>query len=214
MKLYLVRHGETDGNRERRYIGRTDCPLNDAGRAQATELGAKLSSTPFHAVISSPMQRTRETAELILAGTAHSTEAEHRPPRVPMQTDDRLAELHFGTWEGLTFEEVARQDRERIYAWYDDPWDLAPPEGESLQAMDARLTEWVEETLCCRNRQLPPNLLLVSHGGPLRWLLAKYLYRDTTEFARIALSPGQLVVCTVSDNGTRWKLEKGAISQR
>ncbi|MBM4397717.1 MAG: histidine phosphatase family protein [Deltaproteobacteria bacterium] len=89
--VHLVRHGETDWNRENRFQGRRDVPLNDAGRAQAVKVAAALADRPLAAVRSSALSRARETAERIAEGRG-----------IEVVVDDRLAEMDFGDWEGLT----------------------------------------------------------------------------------------------------------------
>src|SRR3954467_9265903 len=90
--LYLLRHGETDWNRDgNRYAGRTDVPLSDRGREQARAVATTLASVPFSAIYCSTLQRSRETAEIIAA--SHN---------LPVVADPRLIEIDFGTWEGLT----------------------------------------------------------------------------------------------------------------
>ena len=89
MKLYLIRHGETDYNKQKRNQGRIDIPLNEYGRELAVKTKAGLADIPFSLCLSSPLVRARETAELILEG---------RP--VPIFTDRRIIEMAFGVWEG------------------------------------------------------------------------------------------------------------------
>ena len=90
MKLYLLRHGRTLWNEEGRLQGRTDVPLSEEGRRSALAAGAALGNVSFDAAFSSPLQRARETAELILQGK-----------NVLIQTDARLIELSFGAAEGM-----------------------------------------------------------------------------------------------------------------
>ena len=181
MKLILVRHGETEGNRLRQYIGRTDLPLNETGCQQAMEAGAKLRAFSFTKAYHSPSLRTRQTVELILQGR-----------NVERVADERLCELDFGKWDGLTYDEIERRDREHVYAWYDDPWQVAPPEGETLAALDARVTSWLDDVSA--QHQPGDTLLVVAHGGPLRWLLASYAECDPSRFASVKIGPGEHVI--------------------
>src|SRR5213076_218915 len=89
--LLLARHGETDWNREGRWQGWADPPLNAAGRAQAHELAEQLRSVPFDAVYSSDLRRAHETAEIVAA-----------PHAVPVVADLGLREIDVGSWSGLT----------------------------------------------------------------------------------------------------------------
>ena len=85
MKLYLIRHGETDWNRVRRLQGQADIPLNEFGRSLAQKTAAGLKDVPFDLCISSRLKRAYETAEIILDGR-----------EVPIITDDRIIEMAFG----------------------------------------------------------------------------------------------------------------------
>ena len=93
--ILLARHGETDWNREGRWQGWADAPLNDTGRAQARELAEQLRSTPFDAVYSSDLSRAHETAEIVAA-----------PHGVPVISDAGLREIDVGSWSGLTRAEL------------------------------------------------------------------------------------------------------------
>src|SRR5688500_12459146 len=96
--LYLLRHGETEWNREgNRYCGRTDVPLSPVGREQARLVAAVLRDVPFAAVCCSTLRRSRETAEIIAAGRD-----------LPVVADPRLMERNFGAWEGKTPVEIER----------------------------------------------------------------------------------------------------------
>src|SRR5438132_1605088 len=95
MRLLLVSHAQTDWNVEGRFQGQTDIPLNSYGRLQARKLQQRLASTPLDAIVASDLSRARETAEIVAA--AHGK---------PVRTDRRLRELHFGSWEGLTYSEI------------------------------------------------------------------------------------------------------------
>src|SRR5262245_713293 len=92
--LVLVRHGQTDWNREERFQGQLDIPLNDAGRAQAETLKQHLGGICFDAAYSSPLRRAYETAEII-AGDLR------------VFTDARLTEIHHGSWQGKTRQDIA-----------------------------------------------------------------------------------------------------------
>src|SRR5690625_4947170 len=90
LKVYLLRHGQTDMNADRnRYCGRTDAQLTELGRSQAKGAGDMLRSIDFAAVFASPLQRSGKTAELLDLS-------------LPVQVDERLIELDFGGWEGMT----------------------------------------------------------------------------------------------------------------
>jgi alpha-ribazole phosphatase len=223
MRLILVRHGETDANRLRQYVGRTDVLLNEVGREQAKKAAQQvanlnlyvpqvrnLGSLPhltIHKAIHSPYERTTETAVLIMRHLTNGDEL-----RTDFwATDNRLAELHFGDWEGLTYEQAEQQDRGRLWAWYDDPWNTTPPNGESLRELARRVAGWVAEIVGDADWQ-QKTLLIVSHGGPLRWFLAEYVLRDREQFHALKWEPGQVVVC--SHEAGVWTLEEREVQRQ
>jgi 2,3-bisphosphoglycerate-dependent phosphoglycerate mutase len=146
--LYVVRHGETDWNRERRVQGHTDIPLNDEGRRQALQLAKELSETQFDAAHSSDLSRAVETATIVV-GT--------RPLVVAREPD--LREKHFGTWEGLTDKVI----HERFPEAKDGPWG----DGETTAAMDRRIMETLTRIATSNPER---SVLVVTHGGPIRAL--------------------------------------------
>ena len=126
--LYLVRHGETEWNRQRRMQGRLDSPLTPEGRAHARMNGQLLARETVGQMIVSPLGRTRETAELILEGCD-----------IPVTYDARLVERHCGEWEGLTIDEIADQYPDEWAARSLDPFHHRPPAGENLPDMLLRI---------------------------------------------------------------------------
>ena len=136
--LLLVRHGETDWNAGRRWQGHTDVPLNARGRAQAAALAEELAADPPSAIYTSDLSRARETAEIV--GTQLG---------VPVILEPRLREIHVGSREGLTAEEVG--DRE---------WDGEPHAEHGVRVLAA-----VRDVAAAH-----PNgrVLVVAHGGSLR----------------------------------------------
>jgi probable phosphoglycerate mutase len=114
--LLLLRHGETAWTRERRVIGRQPVPLSEAGRSQSRAAAGMLQSFAPRQVVTSPLARARETAEIVAAALA-----------CPLAVDDDLAELDFGRWEGRTYDEL-RTDPAYL-AFARRPAVSAPPGG-------------------------------------------------------------------------------------
>jgi probable phosphoglycerate mutase len=143
--LLLARHGETDWNRDGRWQGWADPPLNDTGRAQARALAEQLRGTPFDAVYSSDLLRARETAEIVGA-----------PHGVPIRVEVDLREIDIGSWSGLTRAEIEERfpDGER-------------PDGETRPQHAARVLAAVERIA---RENLGRRVLIVTHGGTLRTL--------------------------------------------
>lgn len=155
MRLYLVRHGETQGNQERRYLGWEDLPLTPLGEAQAGALAARLAGEPLTGIWSSDLSRARTTAEAIAARHA-----------LPIQIAPSLRETNFGDWSGLTYDEIAQQAPAALWDWIGDPERHAPPGGE-------RLGDLRQRVLTALPRQ--DGALVVTHGGVIQALLSAWL---------------------------------------
>jgi broad specificity phosphatase PhoE len=162
--ILLARHGETDWNRDYRFQGHADPPLNDAGRAQAVDLSAALASEELAAVYSSPLRRAFETAEVVAAARALE------PVAV-----EALREVDVGSWQGLTRAEVERRFPEQYARWLDhgQGWD----DGESYEEMGDRVVAALLELAEAHDGE---RILAVTHGGPIRAALA---FADSTTHA-------------------------------
>lgn len=117
-RFFLVRHGETVWNRERKYQGQSDIPLTDEGRIQAEKLSERLKNEEIDIIYSSNLKRAVETAEII----AVNHESEVRP--TPL-----MRELNFGVWEGMTFEQVTQSWPQEYEEWRCDPHNQKPLKG-------------------------------------------------------------------------------------
>lgn len=150
-EILLARHGETDWNIERRVQGHTDRPLNATGLEQARVLAAQLAHEPLVAIYASDLLRARDTA--VIVAEQHGLD---------VRLDPDLREKHFGTWEGLTDIEIRRRF----------------PDAARGRWGDAETTEMVAERAVgaidrIRERHPYGSVLAVSHGGPLRAILAR-----------------------------------------
>jgi phosphoserine phosphatase len=135
LRLLLVRHGETDWNRQGRFQGQIDVPLNATGQQQAAQVGEFLSPVEIDFAISSPMLRPRETAEKIL---------QHHP-QVALQLWSDLQEISHGTWEGKLEAEVEQRYPGELQRWRESPAQVQMPEGENLQQVWERaIAAWTE----------------------------------------------------------------------
>ncbi len=163
MNIFVIRHGETDWNKQFRLQGRTEIPLNDTGRAQAqkTAEGLKAQGIFFDAVYASPLCRAVETAE-ILSGF----------PREKIRTDERIIELSFGKAEGTT--PADRRNNPAligINAFFQSPNEYIAEDGaESLQHALKRTADfWESEIKSLESTH--KNVLVATHGGTLQALL-------------------------------------------
>jgi broad specificity phosphatase PhoE/ribonuclease HI len=155
-RFLLLRHGQTELSGERRYSGRGDVPLTDLGVRQAKAAGARLAQLDFAAVISSPLNRARQTAAEV-AGAAG----------LEVDLHDGLVETDFGDWERLTFLEASERDPELHRRWLGDA-DVPPPRGESFAAVHNRVRATRDELL---ERYPGQTVVLVSHVTPIKSLL-------------------------------------------
>jgi broad specificity phosphatase PhoE len=189
--IYFIRHGETDWNAEARLQGQRDIPLNDFGRVQAEEAGARLRGLVrrLHDLdyIASPLSRTRETMERMRAALSLDPAA--------YLTDDRLRELSFGDWEGFTWKEIRVRAPEGAAARERDKWGFVPPGGESY-AMLARRVAPVFEALA-------RDTVVVSHGGVARAYLALIGAVAREKAPRVDIWQGRILVFD-PDGGYAW----------
>jgi len=160
MKLYLVRHGETDWNKTRRIQGQADIPLNEFGRSLAVKTAAGLRGIPFAVCFCSPLGRAVETAGLIIAGRD-----------VPVIKDERIAEMAFGEWEGKCCSKEGWELPERFQAFFNDPVNYEPAEGgEDFAAVRARVGDFL--SWLSRQREYEgKNILIATHGAALAGML-------------------------------------------
>jgi probable phosphoglycerate mutase len=133
IRLLLVRHGETQWNREGRFQGQIDVPLNEQGRHQAHQAADFLKLLPLDAAVSSPMARPRETAEIILQHHTHLT----------LNLQDGLREISHGLWEGKLEAEIDQAYPNLLKQWQTQPQVVQMPEGENLQQVwDRAIATW------------------------------------------------------------------------
>jgi phosphoserine phosphatase len=178
MKLYLVRHGVTSYNKEDRFQGRIDIPLDDDGKAQAESLGERFrdevrkGGEHFAGIYSSPLTRTQETAEPIAKALG-----------ITQQKDPGLIELGMGEWEGKTKTEVLQyKDADGIPLLKKcsaDPLHNPMPGGETLQEVDSRVTSSLEKII---KSHLPQeSAVIVTHGGAIAVVLCHVLGKSLSE---------------------------------
>jgi probable phosphoglycerate mutase len=151
--LIFIRHGETDWNVEGRLQGQRDVPLNDTGRAQARRNGIAIKDAMPEAAAfdfaASPLSRSRETMAIVRAAMGLPPEA--------YAIDDRLKELTFGAWEGLTDEDLRVISPDLLAARARDKWGFVPPDGESYRVLSERVANWLADIV--------RPTFAVSHGG-------------------------------------------------
>ena len=188
--IYYVRHGQTDWNAELRFQGRQDIPLNDTGRAQASENGRKLARLlpDVNGVdfISSPLSRTRETMARIRSEMSLDPDHYHQ--------ESRLIEVCYGDLEGTTQPEMKEADRERYYYRKQNPWTFRPIDGESHQDVLGRVRDW--------HGSLKQDCVVVAHGAVGRVLRYHLLDLDPTDAAKFPFPQDR--ICVIQRGKESW----------
>lgn len=189
--IYYIRHGETAWNAQGRFQGSQDIPLNELGRAQAVASGEILSrllardgrdaaSLPY---VASPLGRARLTMELARGAL--------RLPPADYRVDDRLREIGYGQWEGLTLPEMELNDAVTFASRQVDKWGVAAPSGESYASVTLRVRDWFDS--------LSVDTVAVAHGGTMRALMVALGVATPLQAADTPI--GQGVVYVFRDGG-------------
>jgi len=187
-RVILVRHGETESSRERRFAGATDVDLTDYGREQARALAQRLRQVRIDVMHVSPLGRCLQTAEPI-------TEVTGRKATVV----DDLRECHFGEWENLTLAEVVESWQDDLQRWAGDE-SVAPPGGECWLDLGTRLSAWWDEAV---KRYEGRTVLAITHGGPIL-SLARYVTKAPREaMDTFLVETGSVSLIQVSNGRTR-----------
>jgi alpha-ribazole phosphatase len=175
-RVYLVRHGETEWNTIMKAQGHSDVPLSDAGRRQADCLGKRLATEKFKGLYASDLKRARETAAII------SKHQQHNCPAI--ETLPELRELNFGEWEGMTMQEVAALFNDDLKRWWENPVSVRIPGGETMGELADRCLGALKQIV---RRHNGGNVLIVTHGGPIRTITASVLEMDLNKYWRLQM---------------------------
>ena len=167
MKIYMVRHGETAWNTEKRVQGQTDTELNDCGRKLAIKTGEALRDIDFDIVYSSPLKRAYETAQLIIGNK-----------ECVINKDERIKEISLGSYEGMTCDFSAKTENPpEFLKFFKTPLEYKPDKnGESIEIFIKRLESFLLEILYNPTLQ-DKTVLVVSHGAAIRGML-NYLKKN------------------------------------
>jgi probable phosphoglycerate mutase len=183
--IVFIRHGETDWNREFRFQGQRDIPLNDHGRRQAERNGRAIASVLAEGgwqLVSSPLARALETMRLVLKAAGE--------PNLPFDTDPVLKEVNYGEWEGLTLAEIHEQFPEGSKARDADKWHYAPTNGESYSMLSDRIEAWLQT--------LDQPTFVVAHGGVLRALMYLLAGLPAHDAPHLAVPQDRIILFTES----------------
>jgi len=182
-----VRHGETAWNAGLKFQGHTDVPLSQRGIEQAGSLARRLNNRKFTAFYASDLTRAIETAEIVAV-----------PHGMTVEPVPALREVNFGSWEGLTFKEIKERFTELAQRWWDNPMDIPVPEGETLAELALRVNgavRWIVE-----HHLDGQEVVVVSHGGPIRTIIATVLGMDLNYYWRLRLDNACLNIIDFSSS--------------
>jgi len=186
--LYFLRHGQTAFSRENAFCGSTDPELTHAGLEMAQAFATAYRSTPWSAIFSSPMQRTRATAKPLCEGLG-----------MELELRDGLKEINYGKWEGLTVETVSRDYHDDYIRWSADPAWYPPNGGELAVAIASRAMLVIEEI---KQRYSSGNVLIVSHKATIRIMLCSLLGIDVGRFRyRLGCPVGSVSIVEFGSHG-------------
>jgi probable phosphomutase (TIGR03848 family) len=185
--VILLRHGRTTANTGGVLAGWTPgVQLDETGAAQAQAVGERLAKVPLAAVVSSPLERCRQTAAAVVAGRD-----------VEVQSDDRLGEARYGDWTGRTLKELVKEPLWKVVQQHPSAAVFPGAEGEGLAQTQVRAVAAVREW----NAKLGPEAvwLACSHGDVIKAILADALGLHLDQFQRIVVDPASISVVTYTE---------------
>ena len=184
--VLLVRHGRTSANASGVLAGRTPgVRLDDVGKRQAADLGTRMAGLPIAAIVSSPLERCRQTAGALASALSAS---------VQVTTDKRLTECGYGDWTGRSLKDLAKEPLWKVVQG--QPSAVEFPGGESMRAMQARALDAVRHYDSAVTESHGPGALwvAVSHGDVIKAILADAAGSHLDSFQRIVVDPGSVSV--------------------
>lgn len=171
MEIYMIRHGETQWNKEKRLQGRADIPLNEYGIHLAEVTAHALQSIPFTKIYTSPLSRARETARIL----AHNR-------TVKLIEDERLIEMAFGEGEGVGFDSIYTQPELEVYEFIYNPENYIPPVGgETFEQLYSRCADFIHQVVLPQEKTCD-YMMIVAHGALIRGLIHCINGRPTRDF--------------------------------
>jgi len=161
-KLILIRHGETEWNRLRKYMGRSDIGLNARGKSQAARARRSLKKEKIDTIYSSDKKRAMSTARIIFGDR-------------PIEVKKGLREMELGGWEGLTYDMCMKKYGKVYQSWLNDPFHTKIPGGESMKDFAKRVMTSVKK-IASKNEN--KTVAIVTHGGPIGIILKNIMKTD------------------------------------
>lgn len=172
MKIYMIRHGETNWNQENRLQGKTDIPLNENGISLARQAAERFAAVDFDLAYTSPLLRARQTAETILEGR-----------NVPVYEEKRIEEIGFGEYEGMVYTKTYSDiPDERFSYFFMKPEAYQPATGgERIEELLEREEDFLRELFANQNLQ-DKTILISTHGAALAGLLSVIKKNEVKDF--------------------------------
>ena len=191
--IYLVRHGQTLWNIEKRFQGHSDSPLTETGRNQAIGAGQKLADRPLSHAYASPSPRTMETARLVL-GKRNLT----------ITQEPRLREIYLGPLEGVTYDDALKSHPKAAKAFWERPHLFNVEGAENAQQVQTRVVESLGEIAKAHPGE---SLLVVSHGVAIKTALAWFMGHDISKLHEVALPENGSITTLTLSNGS-WNVQR------
>ena len=190
--VILVRHGRTAANATGVLAGWTPgISLDDKGREQAVAVAARLAVVPLTAVVTSPLERTRETADALLAG---------RVPLPPLHVDERVGECRYGDWTNQPLKNLAKEPLWKVVQAHPSAAVFPGPEGESMADMSARAVGAIRDWNARLSADgVDPIYAVVSHGDVIKAITADALGMHLDAFQRLQVDPCSVTVIRYTD---------------
>lgn len=186
MKLYLIRHGETDWNRLEKCQGASDIPLNSNGISQAENLAYSLRDENFSAIYSSDLSRAITTANEV--AKYHAAE---------VRIDERFREMDQGDFEGLEFKNLREKYGDVLKKWTEEPETLRIPGGETLSEVQDRAWKGIANLISLHNNE---SVLLVSHNMTIITLLCKFSKKSLLSFREFSVKESSKSVISCNND--------------
>jgi len=190
-KLVMIRHGVLDIEYQGCFMGKTDVGLSATGRKQAAALAGPISSLGAAHFLVSPLRRTLETARIALTASQQ-----------PFDADSCLREIDFGSWETKTFAQISIADSSAVQRWCNFDHNFAFPGGEAIPSFIQRVRELAQRIAA----DPAETVVVVTHGGIIRFLICHYLGLDFRHYLLFDVQPASLSVITLYE-------EKGILNR-
>lgn len=187
-RFVCVRHGQSEGNRDGVFVGRTDAPLTQMGREQAALAGKALVNENFDLAFASPLSRAFETGVIALKEKGIT----------PVENEGFL-EIYGGRWENMYFDDLPKVYPEEYRLWREDFGHACPPEGEATASLGHRV---IRETLALAKKHPGKNIFVASHATPIRMLRVASLGLSPEE-AQAVMWPANASISVFLSDGER-----------